>query len=149
MLGDMAIPGGGPSQLSEPLGPVHDLATLTEASSTDEEKMLAATGLATTIILKKKCKLLRNPRLHHAWPQYLQGPYKQELQKLSKSLHDKYHSGLDKHLPRRSTSEYYRTLPPQQQAENFAKFLKYTEEFDKKHGTHLVEALRKVAAAEP
>jgi hypothetical protein len=35
---------------------------------------------------------------HHAWPKYLGGAAKQELVPLSKSLHDAFHSGLDKVL---------------------------------------------------
>jgi hypothetical protein len=42
-------------------------------------------------------------RLHHAWPKYLGGAEKQDLVPLSKSLHDSYHSGLDRFTLRGQT----------------------------------------------
>ncbi len=99
--------------------------------------------------LASRCKRTRNPRFHHPWPQYLGGPLKQTLQKLPKSLHDEYHRGLDEILPRWRSSEYYKALSPQEQAESFARFLEYTEAFDQQYGTHLADALKRVAAAMP
>ena len=83
-------------------------------------------------------------RLHHVWPQYLGGAAKQKLQRLPRSLHDAYHAGLDKILPRQvrgGAAEYYRSLSPSQQAVNFQKFMEYTKAFDAKHGTALWKAI--------
>ena len=126
--------------MEEGVGMAGDVATDYLAAEAGAKVLGAAAGV---------CKRIRLPRLHHAWPQYLGGPYKQELEQLPKALHDKYHSGLDKILPRQWDSDYYRGVSPQQQAENFGKFLNYTEAFDQKYGTHLVDALMKVAAALP
>src|SRR5262249_16725054 len=82
-------------------------------------------------------------RLHHPWPKYLGGAIKQELEKLPKSVHDAYHSGLDKILPRQirgGATEYYASLSAAEQAANFEKFKKYTKAFDKKYGTNLWDA---------
>jgi hypothetical protein len=71
------------------------------------------------------------------------------FEKLPKSVHDAYHAGLDKVLPRQllgGAVEHYRTLSPQQQAESFEKLMNYTIEFDKKYGTQLWEALKRVAS---
>ena len=40
-------------------------------------------------------------------------------------------------------------LPPAVQAENFEVLRKYTQEFDKVHGTRLWDAIKEVAAATP
>ena len=83
-------------------------------------------------------------RLHHSWPKYLGGVVKQKLQSLPKAIHDAYHSGLDKILPRQirgGATKYYRSLPPAEQAANFQKFMEYTKGFDAKHGTQLWEAV--------
>ena len=77
-------------------------------------------------------------RLHHAWPQYLGGLAKQSLQKLSKELHDLYHSGLDKVLPRQikgGATAYYASLSGAEQSRNFQKLMEYTKAFDAAHGT--------------
>jgi RHS repeat-associated protein len=72
--------------------------------------LAAAKGVAKKALAK--CKRIRNPRLHHPWPQYLGGPFKQVLEKVPKSLHDKYHSGLDKLLPRKwGTGQLQRPVP--------------------------------------
>ncbi|MCL6592090.1 MAG: hypothetical protein K6U80_19355 [Firmicutes bacterium] len=84
-------------------------------------------------------------RLHHAWPMYLGGPFKQNLQKLSKSLHDEYHSGLDKLLPRQKGSDYYKNLSPEAQAEAFEEFMNYTKAFDEKYGTNLWNTVVEIA----
>lgn len=41
-------------------------------------------------------------RFHHPWPKYLGGKLQQILEPLPKVLHDAYHSGLDKILPRQA-----------------------------------------------
>ncbi|HBO45081.1 MAG TPA: hypothetical protein DD670_14360 [Planctomycetaceae bacterium] len=86
---------------------------------------------------------------HHPWPKYLQGPAKQALEELPANLHNKFHGGLDKLLPRQYGSEYYRQLSPAQQAADFEKLRKYTEAFDRTHGTRLWEAIKETAAALP
>jgi hypothetical protein len=93
--------------------------------------------------LKTVLAQMRNQRLHHAWPKYLGGRIKQELEKLPKWLHDAYHAGLDKMLPRQvpgGATRYYASLSPARQQANFEAFRKYTMEFDKKYGTKLWEA---------
>jgi hypothetical protein len=55
-------------------------------------------------------------------------------------LHDAYHSGLDKILPRQikgGATEYYRSISPAEQAANFQKFMEYTKNFDAEHGTKI------------
>jgi hypothetical protein len=65
-------------------------------------------------------------------------------------LHKQYHKGLDKvfgrALDRRKSAEYFRYLSPQQQAEHFQMFMKYTQAFDKVHKTKLWDAVVKVAS---
>jgi hypothetical protein len=86
---------------------------------------------------------------HHPWSKYLQGPAKQALEKLPANLHNEYHGGLDKLLPRQYGSKYYQQLSPAQQAANFEKLRKYTQAFDQQHGTNLWEAIKRTAAALP
>jgi RHS repeat-associated protein len=86
---------------------------------------------------------------HHPWPQYLQGPAKQAFEELPADLHNAYHGGLDRLLPRRYGSRYYRQLSPADQAANFEKLRQYTQAFDQQHGTKLWDAIKRTAAALP
>jgi RHS repeat-associated protein len=88
-----------------------------------------------------------NPiRLHHPWPKYLSELEDQTLVALPKDVHDAYHAGLDKVLPRKWTTEFYRFVSPEEQAANFEKFRQYTERFDAQYGTQLWEAVKKIAS---
>lgn len=81
-------------------------------------------------------------RFHHPFPQYLGGKFQQLLEPLPKSLHDAYHSGLDKVLPRQikgGATEFYGSLSAAEKATNMQKFEAYTKAFDKTHGTNLWE----------
>jgi RHS repeat-associated protein len=49
-------------------------------------------------------------RFHHPWPKYLGGSLQQILEPLPKSLHDAFHSGLDKILARQVGTAYYENL---------------------------------------
>jgi hypothetical protein len=80
-------------------------------------------------------------RLHHAWPKYLGGAAKQDLAPLSKSLHDAFHSGLDKILPRQWGSAYYESLGPAARQQVLQDLGAYTKAFDAKYGTQLYDAL--------
>jgi len=60
---------------------------------------------------------------------------------MPKSLHDAYHSGLDKVLPRQKTTAYYENLSPQGRSEAAKKLADYTKAFDAKHGTYLYEGM--------
>jgi hypothetical protein len=79
-------------------------------------------------------------RYHHSFPQYLGGRYQQILEPLPKSLHDAYHSGLDKILPRALGSAYYQGLSAAKQADVLREFRAYTQAFDEMHGTKLWDA---------
>jgi RHS repeat-associated protein len=79
-------------------------------------------------------------RFHHPYPQYLGGKFQQLLEPLPKELHDVYHSGLDKVLPRQikgGATEFYGSLSAAEKAVNLQKFEAYTKAFDKKYGTAL------------
>ena len=80
-------------------------------------------------------------RLHHAWPKYLGGTAKQDLVPLSKSLHDAFHSGLDKILPRQWGTAYYESLGPAARQQLLQDLGAYTKGFDAKYGTQLYDAL--------
>ena len=82
-------------------------------------------------------------RFHHPWPQYLGGKFQQILEALPKSLHDAYHSGLDKILPRAWGSEYYNSLSGAAKTKMLQDLKDYTEGFDKANGTSLLDAMRR------
>lgn len=81
--------------------------------------------------------------LHHAWPKYLGGPLKQDLVRLSKPIHDLYHSGLDKILPRQWSAKYYQALTGPARAQVMRDLATYTKAFDAKYGTNLYEMMVK------
>ena len=80
---------------------------------------------------------------HHPWPKYLGGPKEQDLIDLPTELHQKYHGGLDKILPRQKGKSYYDDLSPEAKEENRQKLREYTRSFDEKYGTHLYDSLSK------
>jgi hypothetical protein len=80
-------------------------------------------------------------RLHHAWPKYLGGAVKQDLVPLPKSLHDKFHKGLDVRLPKWRGAAYYESLGPTERQEALQYLAAYTKNFDAEHGTKLYDAL--------
>jgi hypothetical protein len=75
--------------------------------------------------------------LHHAWPKFLGGPSKQVLERLPKSLHGAYHSGLDKILPRQWGKNYYDTISDAARKQMKRDLADYTKTFDAKYGTNL------------
>jgi hypothetical protein len=82
-------------------------------------------------------------RLHHAWAKYLGGAEKQDLVPLSKALHDAYHSGLDKILPRKWGTAYYDGLKGAARLRMYELLRDYTKAFDSQYGTKLFKAMRK------
>jgi len=78
---------------------------------------------------------------HHPWPKYLGGPAKQDLAKLSESLHKSYHSGLDKILPRQRGTAYYENLNAQAKQQLIRDLAAYTKAFDNKNGTRLYDSM--------
>ncbi|MEO7325357.1 MAG: RHS repeat-associated core domain-containing protein [Dokdonella sp.] len=82
-------------------------------------------------------------RLHHSWPKYLGGEAEQDLVSLSKSMHDAYHSGLDKILPRQWGTPYYESLGQEAKQQVLSDLAAYTKAFDAKNGTQLYNAMLK------
>jgi hypothetical protein len=80
-------------------------------------------------------------RFHHPLPQYLGGQYQQILEPLPKGLHDSFHSGLDKVLPRKWGTEYYERLKPAARQQAMQDLADYTRAFDSVHGTQLYDAM--------
>jgi hypothetical protein len=80
-------------------------------------------------------------RLHHAWPKYLGGAFVQTFQALPKSIHDAYHSGLDKLLPRQWGKTYYDNLSAAARKQLEQDLAAYAKAFDAKYGTTLWEAM--------
>ena len=78
---------------------------------------------------------------HHAWPKYLGGPKVQDLQRLPKSVHDAYHSGLDKILPRQRGTAYYDNLGSAARQQMQRDLADYTKAFDAKNGTQLYDSM--------
>jgi len=79
--------------------------------------------------------------LHHAWPKYLGGPLKQDLVKLPKAVHDSFHSGLDKILPRQWGKSYYDDLGTAGRKQLELDLAAYTKAFDAKYGTNLWQSM--------
>lgn len=94
---------------------------------------------------------------HHAWPKYLGGPEEGPLISLDKHLHDIYHSGLDKVLPRipknllpdETATEYYAKLSSAEKAKNLDILKRYTLDFDIVFGTKISDVLKKALANTP
>jgi hypothetical protein len=99
----------------------------------------AAAGLAGFRIMRRPRG--GPPRLHHSWPKYLGGASKQDLVSIPKSLHDTYHKGLDDVLPRWKGKRHYDKISGAERTEMLNKLRKYTQNFDKKHGTRLWNAM--------
>jgi hypothetical protein len=86
---------------------------------------------------------------HHAWPKYLGGAAKQDLVTLPRKVHEAFHSGLDKILPRQWGAEYYQKLSPAAKEEVLRDLADYTRAFDTKHGTSIFDALVKAGFPAP
>jgi RHS repeat-associated protein len=82
-------------------------------------------------------------RFHHAWPKYLGGAVQQILEPLPKAVHDAFHSGLDKLLPRQRGTKYYEALSAAARSQALKDLAAYARAFDAKYGTRLFEALRR------
>ena len=80
---------------------------------------------------------------HHAFPKYLGGPAKQALERLPKQLHEKFHAGLDKILPRQRGKAYYDNLSPEARKQALRDLADYVKAFDAKYGTKLYDAMLK------
>jgi hypothetical protein len=86
---------------------------------------------------------------HHSWPKYLGGAAKQDLITLPKDLHQSFHGGLDKILPRQWGTAYYESLTPTAREQILNDLAAYTQAFDVKHGTQIFDALRKTGFPTP
>lgn len=86
---------------------------------------------------------------HHPWSMYLDGPVKQELVRLPRSLHIEFHRKMDEVVPKQKGKAYYQSLSPEKKQEVFRKFAERTKEFDAEHGTELYNALIKNGFPEP
>ena len=80
-------------------------------------------------------------RLHHSWPMYLGGRVNQKLVSLPKNVHDAFHVGLDRILPRTAGTEYYESLSPAAREQALRDLGAYTKSFDTKYGTKLYQAM--------
>jgi hypothetical protein len=69
------------------------------------------------------------------------GAAEQDLVALSKSLHDAFHSGLDKILPRQWGTAYYEGLEQAARRQVLGDLAAYTKAFDAKYGTKLYDAM--------
>lgn len=78
--------------------------------------------------------------MHHAWPKYLGGAQKQILEKLPHELHNAFHQGLDKTVPRYLGKKHYDALTSEERTQVYTKFKEFTKSFDAKHGTNLMDA---------
>jgi RHS repeat-associated protein len=78
---------------------------------------------------------------HHAWPKYLGGKAKQELARIPRWLHERFHAGLDKILPRQWGSEYFKNLSPAARKQMLQELADYVRAFDAKYGTNLYESM--------
>lgn len=56
-------------------------------------------------------------------------------------MHDAFHSGLDKILPRQAGTAYYEALSPAARTQALQDLAAYTKAFDAKNGTNLYEAM--------
>lgn len=81
------------------------------------------------------------PQLHHPWPQYLGGPFRQKLAELPRWMHALYHGSLDKLLPRQMGSDFYNNLSNADQSLNLLRLIEYTRAFDRMYGTNLLQSL--------
>lgn len=91
----------------------------------------------------KACKAFSELRWHHPLPMYLGGPVKQRLVPLAPQMHNAYHSGLDKLLPRRLGGTFYQNAPRSSQELNRQILIDFTNRFDNYYGTDLSDALKR------
>ena len=78
---------------------------------------------------------------HHPWPKYLGGPIEQILVNLPEYLHKKYHSGLDKILPRQLGTKTYEALSAKSKRAVLRALVTYTKAFDRAYGTKIYKAI--------
>jgi RHS repeat-associated protein len=106
-------------------------------------KVVAIVGTAVGVVVKYAI------RFHHPWPMYLRGKIQQILEPLPKDVHDAYHNGLDKFLPRQASDgvnrgkAVYDNMSDADIREVFRKLEAYTKDFDVKNNTHLWDAMRR------
>ena len=68
-------------------------------------------------------------------------PAEQILEPLPKAVHDAFHSGLDKILPRQAGTAYYEKLSATARRQLLKDLRDYTRAFDAKYGTKLYDAM--------
>jgi hypothetical protein len=78
------------------------------------------------------------PRLAEV-PRWSQGS--RSLQRVPNSVHDTYHGGLDKILPRQRGTAYYENLGPAARQQMQRDLADYTKAFDTKNGTQLYDSM--------
>ena len=77
---------------------------------------------------------------HHPWPKYLGGANQQACERLPRDLHNSFHSGLDKILPRQLGTNYYKGLSYDELQQMYLDFEAYSKAFDITYGTSLWDA---------
>jgi RHS repeat-associated protein len=80
---------------------------------------------------------------HHPYPKYLGGKEMQNLEKLKPHLHREYHRGLDRIAPRWLNRYYYEAYPADAKRRLHEEIREYTREFDRKHGTSILNSMFK------
>jgi hypothetical protein len=126
-------------------------ATIRTASAFGRAAVIAEASREVSVGVGFSAKVLAKTadeavHFHHSYPQYLGGKFQQLLEPLPKAVHDAFHSGLDKILPRQirgGATAYYASLPKAEQAANMAKLEAYIKAFDARYGTHLLEAAKR------
>jgi len=97
----------------------------------------------------RTAKVAGDIALHHAWPKYLGGAIDQELVPLARKVHEAFHGGLDKILPRQWGTKYYDNLPDVAKTQVYRDLADYTRAFDAKYGTKLYDAAIKAGLPVP
>jgi hypothetical protein len=122
-----------------------DLSTPIIKGYKESPKLLTGISNALKNLFKAGTSVMKSDpvRLHHSWAKYLGGAEKQDLVPLPKSVHDAYHSGLDKILPRQRGTAYFDSLTGKAKEQMYRDLIDYTKAFDAKYGTKLYDAMIK------
>jgi len=86
---------------------------------------------------------------HHAWPKYLGGPKKGPLIPVDERLHQLFHAGLDKILPRSLGAEYFAHLSEAEKIKNINMLKNYARDFDIDYHTRIYDTLMKALKGTP
>jgi hypothetical protein len=86
---------------------------------------------------------------HHAWPKYLGGPEAGPLIGLDEQLHQLFHAGLDKLLPRNKGTAYYAAFSDAEKLKNIKILKDYARSFDIDYKSRIYETLMKALKGTP